>query len=260
MYKRLKSGKRIDSEKAAEISLCAKEIFYDSVKNQFIETMKLPAEFEGISSEINAMGYTILRTGHNINEYYEAISGKAVFKNRKTEICDAFSDICKNAEPYISKRGILFTNKIPKENIFVNIDYERFCYTVSDILLNAAENTPNGGRIRAGISKTKNFVKITVSDSGCGMDEECSARCTEPFFKVSGKNKMGLGLTLAHYFAYESKGRIVINSEPGKGTSVNLLIPIMREEKESLSVGTAVPDILGEKLSPVHIVLSVLEK
>ena len=260
MYKRLKKGKTICSEKAAEISFCAKEVLYGSVKNQFIETMKLPEEYSEISSEINTMGYFILRTGHNFNSYYEAVSGKTVFNNKRIEICRVLSDICKSADPFITKRGIVFTGKIPNENIFVNIDYERFCYAVSDILLNAAENTSEGGKIRLVVSKTKKFVKITISDTGCGMDEESTAHCFEPFFKkgkAGNKNKLGLGLTLAHYFICESGGRFGLSSEKGKGTAVSLLLPLIKNET-NLSVETVVPNIIGEKLSPVYIVLSTL--
>lgn len=261
MYKRLKKGKTVYSEKAAKISCCAKGMLYDSVKNQLIETMKLPAEYNEISSEINTMGYFILRTGHNFNGYYEAVSGKAVFNNKRVEICKVLSDICKSAEPYIAKRGLVLINRIPNENIFVNIDYERFCYAVSDILMNAAENTPEGGKIRISLSKTKKFVKIMISDNGIGMDEESAAHCVEPFFKkgrAGDKNKMGLGLTLAHYFICESGGRLNINSKSGSGTAVNMILPLMKDDGTNLSVETVVPDIIGEKLSPVHIVLSTL--
>ena len=261
-YKRLKSGKNINSEKAAELSLCAREEIFEAVRSQFIETMKLSAEQSEISDEINKNGYLVLRIGHDINEYYEAVSGKNSFENKTTEIGFLLKTIYEKAEPFIQRSGISLFCRLPAENIFVNIDEEKFCYAVLNILLNAAENTPEGGRIRIGIQKTKKYVKIIIGDNGCGMEEETILHCTEPFYSVSfGKRKkMGLGLTLVHRFVCQSGGRMNVKSEKGKGTSVEMLLPIVTESGFELSASATVLDILGGKFSPVYIMLSGLDK
>ncbi|MBQ3500479.1 MAG: HAMP domain-containing histidine kinase [Oscillospiraceae bacterium] len=261
-YKRLKSGKNVSSEKAAELSLCTKEQLFEAVRGQFVETMKLPPEYAGISEEININGYLILRMGHDLNEYYEAVSGKDSFDCKMTEIGLILKAIYEKAEPIIRKRDITFLSRFPAENIFVNIDREKFCYAVLDILLNAAENTAPGGRIRMSVQTTKKFVKVIIGDNGCGMDEETLARCAEPFFTASAgrRKKTGLGLTLAHHFLAESGGRMNIKSEKGKGTTAEMLLPIMAAGSKELSASATVPDILGGKLSPVYIMLSGLGK
>ena len=260
--KRLRSGKNISGETMAKLSFSAKEQLSEAVKKQFMETMNLPAEFEKESGRINSMGYYILRIGHDMNEYCEAVSGKAVFKKQQTEICGLLSNLCEKAAEFIERKEVAFIRKIPQENIFVEIDRERFYYAVLNLLLNSAENTPEGGRIRVAVSKTKRFVKITVGDNGFGIDEEGLTHCFEPFYtknNSAGRKKMGLGLTLAHYFAAESGGRMNISSEIGKGTAVSLLIPMMDSEKVNLSLSASSPDIPGEKYSPVYIVFSGLE-
>ena len=84
-YKRLKSGKNIPSEKAALLSVCAKEQIYGYVHNQFFETLKLPEECSEVSGEINKAGWMILRSTQEMNEYFEAVSGTENYKNQKTE-------------------------------------------------------------------------------------------------------------------------------------------------------------------------------
>lgn len=260
-YKRLRSVKKIESDLAAKLSLSVKKQLSEAVMNQFVETMKIPAEFSEATDGINTMGYLILRVGHNLNDYFEAVSGSGKYINEKTEICGLLSDICIKSEEYIGRKNLGLICRMPKENIVVDIDREKFCYAILNLILNAAENTPSGGRIRVGISKTKNFVKIIVGDNGFGMDEESINHCFEPFYtknNVPGEAKMGLGLTLARNFVFESGGRMNITSEKGKGTAVSMLIPLIKGENVSLSVGSAVPEILGGKFSPVEIVLSAL--
>lgn len=259
-YKRLKSGKSISSEQASKLSLYAKEQIFESVRNQFLETMKLPKEYDEIAEEININGYIILRTGHDLNEYYEAVSGKDSFDNEKAEIGFILKTIYEKSEPIIRKRGILYLCRLPSENIYTNIDKEKFCYAVLDILLNSAENTPEGGRIRIGVKKTQKYVKIIIGDSGCGMNPETAEHCTEPFYSTAPDKKMGLGLTLVHHFTCKSGGRMNIKSEKGKGTTIEMLLPIITGSGNELSVETTVPDILGSKLSPVDIVLASLKK
>ena len=260
--KRLKPGKNLPSKKASALSRCAKEQIYGYVHNQFFETLKLPAEYSEISGEINKSGWMILRSTQEMNEYFEAVSGTENFNNKKTEICSTVSNLCEKSRPFIERKGISFSCKTPWENIFVNIDRERFFYAVLNLLLNAAENSSEKGRIKISVSKTAKFAKIAVSDNGTGMDSETLCRCAEPFFtkgEIPGRKRMGLGLTLAHHFAVKSGGRFKIQSKTGEGTSVSILLPLDETEKTELSVGPFAEEISGGAFSPVEIVLSSLK-
>lgn len=70
------------------------------------------------------------------------------------------------------------------------------------------------------------MIAIAVADSGAGMDEETLSRAIEPFFttKTAGKGT-GLGLSQVYGFATQSGGDVRIESEPGRGTTVTLLLP-----------------------------------
>jgi signal transduction histidine kinase len=70
------------------------------------------------------------------------------------------------------------------------------------------------------------YVRIDVADSGAGMSEATIVRAVEPFFTTKGDGQgTGLGLPMVYGFARQSGGTMKIVSEPGRGTTVSLLIP-----------------------------------
>ncbi len=262
-HKRLRCSKNLESASMAKISYFAKEQISNAVSKQFVETLKISPEYPDVADEINSMGYYILKIGYDINAYCEAVSGSGKVNSEKTDICALLSNICIRSEGFLKRKNIAFLCKVPKESIIIDVDKEKFCYTVLNIILNAAENTPKGGRIRVSVTKTKNYVKIIVGDNGIGMDEETLAHCTEPFYTncfSETVGKIGLGLTLAKKFAVENGGRLNISSEKGQGTTVSLLLPKDKEVDGGLAVETPMQDIFGGKFSPISVVLSSIEK
>ncbi len=70
------------------------------------------------------------------------------------------------------------------------------------------------------------FVRVSVSDTGSGMLEEVRKRVFEPFFTTKDIGKgSGLGLAQIYGFAQQSGGTAEVQSVPGQGTSINLLLP-----------------------------------
>lgn len=75
--------------------------------------------------------------------------------------------------------------------------------------------------------KAGSYVRLSVSDTGCGMEAATLARATEPFFSTKPMDKgTGLGLAMAKGFADQSGGGLYIESAPGRGTTVRLWLPV----------------------------------
>ncbi len=78
--------------------------------------------------------------------------------------------------------------------------------------------------------KPGRYVRISVADTGCGMDEATAARAIEPFFSTKGVGKgTGLGLSMVHGLASQLGGALTISSRKGLGTNVELWLPVSRE-------------------------------
>ena len=94
--------------------------------------------------------------------------------------------------------------------------------TLADHILDIAENSVRAGATLIEIiveeSKKKDIWILTITDNGCGMDEEILKRVTDPFFTSRTTRKVGLGLALLQQNTKVAGGRLTINSKPGEGT------------------------------------------
>ncbi len=140
--------------------------------------------------------------------------------------------------------GLLTQSVGPSVHVDVRINDDAR-YTISDanqlelallnLAVNARDAMPGGGSliIRAqrvcvaeGHLKPGDYVELSVQDTGSGMTEEVRRRAIEPFYttKPTGQGT-GLGLSQVYGVAGESGGTLLIDSEPGRGTTVRLILP-----------------------------------
>ena len=95
------------------------------------------------------------------------------------------------------------------------------------------------------------YVRISVSDTGCGMTPEVLDRAFEPFFTTKPVGKgTGLGLSQIFGFAHQSGGEVGIESEVGKGTTVSIFLPRTESAAEAVRLHPAVQRSEGEAHVP----------
>src|SRR2546427_4034818 len=95
---------------------------------------------------------------------------------------------------------------------------------VSNLIFNAVEAMPAGGWIRIVTSEDDPGVRLTVSDTGCGMSQEVQDRLFENFFTTKAQGQ-GLGMSVVRGIIRRLGGEIEIESRPGEGTSIGLVFP-----------------------------------
>ena len=93
-----------------------------------------------------------------------------------------------------------------------------------NLLTNAREATPHGGRIDVTARAADRAVEISIADTGCGIPPENLARVLEPFFTTKPHGN-GLGLSICRSVLWEVDGTLTIESDPGHGTDVRVRIP-----------------------------------
>ena len=107
-----------------------------------------------------------------------------------------------------------------------------------NLSVNARDAMPEGGTLRISVSaetagarhpaqlRPGGYIRLSVADTGDGMDAATLARAVEPFFSTKGVGKgTGLGLSMVHGLASQLGGALTIQSKPGLGTNVELWLP-----------------------------------
>ena len=100
-----------------------------------------------------------------------------------------------------------------------------------DVALGPVEVDEDWANLRAGLRPGR-YMRLAVSDTGTGMDPETLERVFDPFFTTKPTDEgTGLGLSMVHGIAMSHRGDVAITSEPGVGTTVQVLFPVMDNPK-----------------------------
>ena len=102
---------------------------------------------------------------------------------------------------------------------------------VLNLASNACDAMPEGGRLELHAHRSRRSVHATVTDTGRGIPAEHLARVREPFFTTKADGN-GLGLSICRSILWRLGGEMSIESEPGRGTRVELRIPLARRDED----------------------------
>jgi len=120
---------------------------------------------------------------------------------------------------------------------------------LTNVILNAIDAMPEGGKITIRTKKDKNWVYVLMSDRGIGIPEEIKGKVFDPFFTTKGSQASGLGMSLSYGIITRHGGDIEIGSRKGEGTTFTIKLPLSskiqeKEERVILSSRTKKASIL----------------
>jgi signal transduction histidine kinase len=121
------------------------------------------------------------------------------------------------------RRGIDYRSELVARPVIVS-DGDRVLQIISNLLANAFRWTPDGGRVDVQLSQTDGTVSVAVADTGPGIPAAERERIFRPFVSQDGGGT-GLGLAIARELALALGGRIRLQSEPGRGSRFELVLP-----------------------------------
>ena len=126
----------------------------------------------------------------------------------------------------------------------IKVDPHQLEQVVLNLAANARDAMPNGGQFRietsmadaaevqpgVSLGEAMRYVRLRISDTGCGMDNRTRELAFEPFFTTKGVGKgTGLGLSIVYGIVQQNEGAIQLFSEPGQGTVFELYFPAVTE-------------------------------
>jgi len=141
--------------------------------------------------------------------------------------------------------AISIVTRLPEYLPPVRTDANQLEAAILNLVVNARDAMPHGGSIiisaRAETLAEDNqagalagdYVRMSLADTGQGMDEATLAQAVEPFFTTKGFGKgTGLGLAMVHGIAEQSGGKLKLESKPGAGTTASLWLPVAAVEQD----------------------------
>ena len=153
----------------------------------------------------------------------------------------SLATVVRGLEPMLGRllgHTITLETELDPELGNVQVDPERLEQVLVNLVLNARDAMPEGGQVRItganadqdeGASRRPDgaagSVKLSVSDTGTGMDDVTQARVFEPFFTTKAPKGTGLGLSTAYGIVEQSGGHISVESEPGRGSTFTITLP-----------------------------------
>jgi len=140
-----------------------------------------------------------------------------------------------------TKKGVEYDISLPEDLWMVNVDAKQIHQVFENILQNALDAMPEGGRIEIYAENTEEdgnntlksgrYVKVSFRDTGIGIKEEDLPRIFDPYFTTKGSRGRGVGLGLAVTYSIlkNHEGFITATSMPGGGTTFQIYLPAVRE-------------------------------
>jgi len=108
----------------------------------------------------------------------------------------------------------------------IRVDFARFVRVLCNLIKNACEAMPQGGILTLATDLIDHEVVIRISDTGIGIPPEILQRVFEPFVTHGKSHGTGLGMAIAKSIVTAHQGKISVTSVQGKGTTVEVLLPV----------------------------------
>ena len=107
----------------------------------------------------------------------------------------------------------------------IRADGEQLRRVVQNLLLNAIDAMPEGGELRIATRRSNEVVRIDVADTGQGLKEEERSRLFTPYYTTK-RHGTGLGLAIVQSVVTDHRGKIWVDSEPGRGATFHIELPV----------------------------------
>ncbi|HEX2939854.1 MAG TPA: response regulator, partial [Rhodopila sp.] len=160
---------------------------------------------------------------------------------------------------------IAITLDLPDPTLIAEVDPNQLELALLNLCVNARDAMPDGGKLLiashrveiAGASVASlapgSYIRLSVTDTGTGMDKETLRRAVEPFYTTKDVGRgTGLGLSTVHGLALQSGGALVLDSAPGLGTTATIYLPAATAIAATERLAETVT---GQEVGPLTILL-----
>jgi heavy metal sensor kinase len=162
----------------------------------------------------------------------QAESGQLVLQKSRLDLCEMVEDVAEQFQIPAEAAGVRLTADVPSE-CPAQVDRVQFERMISNLLSNALKFTPEGGEVRMALKTSPERIEMVVEDTGCGIATEYLPHIFDRFYRVPGSGAkpgveqgLGLGLSFVAWIVKAHRGKIEVESTPGKGTRFTITLPV----------------------------------
>ena len=172
----------------------------------------------------------LLNIINNIIDTAKVEDGSYHLNLQMEDIVYVVEETCLDMKDYIEARGIELLIEPEIEEKIIQFDRSEIERCIINLLDNARKFTPEGGKIEVKIKDLDNNVKISVSDTGIGIDEKCQKYIFNRFNQVIDEKSeikcgSGLGLTITKHIIAMHNGEIYVESKANEGSTFTIILP-----------------------------------
>jgi signal transduction histidine kinase len=177
--------------------------------------------------QVKRLAANIYRASRRIQELLQDLLNVSRGSSRGAEVCklrDVAAAGCESLQASADAQHVEVQIRIPDE-IELPLERNRMERVFSNLVGNALEMMPDGGRVQISAATEDGCVVADVRDTGPGIAPEIRGSLFEPFVSAGKKNGLGLGLALARQTVLDHGGDLWAESEPGHGACFRLRLP-----------------------------------
>lgn len=170
-------------------------------------------------------------------------------------ICQLLEAVCERFKPYITQHGVHLKVEYPNADFTAIVDNEAVTKLISNLLTNASKYTKDEVILSCTVQPEQHSFVIQVTDNGVGISKEDQQKIFKPFYQaMDNKPGTGIGLSIVKSIVEAHNGCIEVQSEPGKGSSFIVTLPVEQvmstvHNGETDVLNPAIPEgILAESL------------
>ncbi len=169
---------------------------------------------------------TLLRLVSEILNFTQIETGKIQLKIMPSNLKDTIQYAIQTNKPMADQRNIKFIEDYPSELPEVLMDSEKTAWVFTNLISNAIHYSYDHSNIKISILQTGNRVKISLTDSGQGIDPKYKNKIFDRYFKVPDTEKegTGLGLAISKEFIEAQGGQISVESKLGAGSTFSIVL------------------------------------
>ena len=166
----------------------------------------------------------------NLLELSKLDSGLIRLDLRPDDLRATVLSAVEQAQVSAQRRGIILTEDLPKAPLVTRHDPQRLGQVLVNLIGNALKFTPRGGSVRVTMTPYQNGARIAVVDTGIGIDAKEMPRIFERFYRGSRASEArssgsGLGLAIVRSIVEMHRGRILVESRVGTGSTFSVILP-----------------------------------